>query len=76
MEKISKFWLEKIGNGNWEEALAEAKNFMSTPIGSRLNNSFRDQKSMVISANTLFRKSVEGQKIHPVYLHEISSKGY
>lgn len=72
--KIEKELLSHIRNGDWEKALVAAERFMSSPIEPRLKNTLRDQKSHLTSANTLFRKAVEGNEIHPVYLHEISSK--
>jgi len=72
--KIEKELLSHIRNGDWEKALVEAERFVSSPSEPRIKNTLRDQKSQLISANTLFRKAVEGNEIHPVYLHEISSK--
>lgn len=72
--KIEKELLSHIRNGDWKKALMEAERFMSSPIEPRLKNTLRDKKSHLTSANTLFRKAVEGNEIHPVYLHEISSK--
>jgi AraC-like DNA-binding protein len=72
--KIEKELLNHIRNGDWEKALVEAERFMRSPIEPRLKNTLRDQKFHLTSANTLFRKAVEGNEIHPVYLHEISSK--
>lgn len=72
--KIEKELFNYIRAGNWEEALVAAEKFISSPMEPRLKNTLRDQKSHLTSANTLFRKAVEGNEIHPVYLHEISSK--
>jgi AraC-like DNA-binding protein len=72
--RIEQQLLKHISNGNRKEALDEAEKFVSTPFEPRLENSLRDHKASLITANTLFRKAVEVNEIHPVYLHEISSK--
>jgi two-component system, response regulator YesN len=66
--------LKHISTGNIKGALEEAEKFVSAPFEPRLKNSLRDHKTLLITANTLFRKAVEVNEIHPVYLHEISSK--
>lgn len=63
-----------IADGNRQAALESAKKFVSTPFEPRLKNTLREQKSLLITANTLFRKAVEPNELHPIYLHEISSK--
>lgn len=63
-----------ISNGNYKGALEVAEKFLSLPSAPRLKNSLRDHKLLLIAANTLFRKAVEVNEIHPIYLHEISSK--
>jgi len=66
--------LRFICNGDWKNALLEAKKFVSSPFEPRMENSLRDQKALLLSANTLFRKAIESNEIHPIHLHEISSK--
>ena len=66
--------LHYIRKGNWENALIEAEAFLKLLSEPRLKNTLRDHKYQLTSANTLFRKAIEENKIHPVYLHEISSK--
>ena len=37
----------------------------------------RDFKNSVLTMNTLFRKAIEGSQVHPIYIHETSSRfGY
>lgn len=72
--KLEQQLLKHISNGNRKGALEEAEKFVSTPFEPRLKNSLRDHKASLITVNTLFRKAVEVNEIHPVYLHEISSK--
>lgn len=66
--------LRFISMGNAKGALDEAKKFVSALYEPRIKNSLREHKSSLITANTLFRKSVEVNEIHPIHLHEISSK--
>ena len=41
---------------------------------SRLQDSLRNRKDLLIVANTLFRKAAQAGGVHPIYLDEISSK--
>ena len=66
--------LHYITEGNWEKALQEGEKFINAPFEPRLNNYLREHKSLLVTANTLFRKAVETTYIHPVHLHEITSK--
>lgn len=66
--------LHYIRKGNWENALIEAESFLKLQSEPRIKNTLRDIKYLLTSANTLFRKAIEENKIHPVYLHEISSR--
>lgn len=66
--------LRHIANGDSIKALEYAKKFVSSPFEPRLKNSFRERKSLLITANTAYRKAIEPNEIHPVYLHEITSK--
>lgn len=71
---IEKELMSHITAGNGRAALEAAKKFISSPFEPRLQNSLREQKSLLITANTAFRKAVEPNEIHPIYLHEITSK--
>ncbi len=66
--------LTNIADGNYKEAIIEANKFLSAPMAPRMQGWNRDQKTNLFSANTLFRKAVEVNNIHPVYLDNISSK--
>lgn len=72
--RFEKELLSYISTGNKKKALEAAENFLNFPIEPRMNNFLRDHKSLLVTANTLFRKAVEPNEIHPIYLHEISSK--
>lgn len=75
----TRYQLEKelhsaICNGDRKLAMEVAKKFLDSPFEPRIKNSLRDHKALMISANTLFRKAIEPNEIHPIYLHEISAK--
>ncbi len=72
--KLEQQLLRHISTGNRKEALDDAKKMVTIPYEPRLKNSLRDRKASLITVNTLFRKAVEVNEIHPVFLHEISSK--
>jgi AraC-like DNA-binding protein len=66
--------LHYISIGDSARAFEAAKRFINSPFEQRLSNSIRELKSLLITANTAYRKAVEVNEIHPVYLHEITSK--
>lgn len=71
---IERELLRHIAAGNRQAALESAKKFVSAPFEPRLKSTLREVKSLLITANTLFRKAIEPNELHPVYLHEITSK--
>lgn len=66
--------LHYISIGDSTRAFEAAKRFISSPFEQRLKSSIRERKFLLITANTVYRKAVEVNEIHPVYLHEITSK--
>lgn len=63
-----------ITEGNYQKAIKEAEFFMHSGMAQRLPNAKLSHRSLLYSANTLFRKASQGIGIHPVYLDEISKK--
>jgi AraC-like DNA-binding protein len=72
--RTEKELLQYISAGDRKAALEAARKFISAPFEPRLTSTLREQKSLLITANTLFRKAIEPNEIHPIFLHEISSK--
>lgn len=72
--RTEKELLQHISAGDRKAALEAARKFISAPFEPRLTSTLREQKSLLITANTLFRKAIEPNEIHPIFLHEISSK--
>lgn len=71
---IERELLGHIARGNGQAALESARRFVSAPFEPRLKSNLREVKSLLITANTLFRKAVEPNELHPIHLHEITSK--
>jgi YesN/AraC family two-component response regulator len=67
-EKLLKY----ICEGNEEKAFYEAKFFTRSNIDQRIPNRLLSHRSLVNSANTLYRKAAQSVGIHPIYLDEIS----
>lgn len=58
------------------QALADYSLLMQSPSQSPVPTSadaLRDFKNSVHTMNTLFRKAIEGNHLHPIYIHESSS---
>lgn len=67
-EKLLKY----ICEGNEEKAFVEATFFMRSNMDQRISNRLLSHRSLVYSANTLYRKASQSVGIHPIYLDEIS----
>lgn len=63
--------LEQIAKGNYTNALKYSQEFLAQRY---LTDCFRDHQIALVGANAIFRKTVECNNIHPVYLHNISAK--
>lgn len=66
--------LNAISRGDTVEALLAAQNFSNYPFDWPFDNYFQGRKILLYTINTLFRKAAEESDVHPVYLHEISSR--
>lgn len=71
--------LDAIARGNEEHAfqaimdygvLMQSPNQKAVPTSA---DSIRDFKNSIHTMNTLFRKAIEGNHVHPIYIHESSS---
>ncbi len=71
--------LDAIASGNEENAFRAIMNYgvlMQSPSQEESpssENMLRDFKNSVHTMNTLFRKAIEGNYVHPIYIHESSS---
>ena len=65
---------QAIAKGNTVEALALTRHFMSIVYAPRINNSIADKKASLYSTNTMLRLGAGRSNVHPVFLHELSSK--
>ena len=62
------------------DALYKYGDLMRSPLQKvypTSRDSLRDFKNSVLTMNTLFRKAIEGSQVHPIYIHDTSSRfGY
>ncbi|SEV99352.1 helix-turn-helix transcriptional regulator [[Clostridium] fimetarium] len=63
-----------ISESNHEEALIAYKRMSNINFEQRHKDVFHERKALLYTANTLFRKAAEKSKVHPLYLHQMSSK--
>ena len=66
--------LQAIAQGKTAEALAITRHFMSIVYAPRINDSIADKKASLYSTNTMLRLGAKRSGIHPIFLHELSSK--
>lgn len=66
--------IQAIEKADHASALQYLQIFFRTPIEPRLQNALSERKSILTTVNVLFRKAAEKHHIHPVYLHDISSR--
>lgn len=65
--------LHHVSKGDTQNALIELKNFIQSIPTHRCQDSLRDEKNLMYTGNSLFRKAAEHAKVHPVYLHQLST---
>lgn len=66
--------LQAIAKGDAPEALAVTRHFMSMLYEPRITDALFDKKASLYSINTLFRIGARRSNVHPIFLHELSSK--
>ena len=66
--------LEAIRQGNISEATYQQNLFMGFTLDQRHPDELRNAKNMVISVNTLYRKTVEQAAVHPLYIDGLSGQ--
>lgn len=72
--------LQAIASGDEDatiRAFYDYESLMSSPLQEAFPTSadpVRDFKNAVLVMNTLFRKTIEEQHVHPIYIHEASSR--
>ena len=65
---------QAIAKGDTTEALSITRHFMSRVYAPRINDSIADKKASLYSTNTMLRLGAGRSSVHPVFLHELSSK--
>ena len=67
--------LGAVSKGELHNAEMLLSKFLSLKAGqNRAENPIRNRKNYTIILNTLFRKSVEKAKVHPIHIDDLSSK--
>ncbi|MCI5650383.1 MAG: helix-turn-helix domain-containing protein [Fusicatenibacter sp.] len=66
--------LNQILNGNSEEALRCASQLRKFRLQDRYKDPLRDYRNLLISVNTLLRKTAEAACVHPVHVDRLSAK--
>ncbi len=66
--------LQAIAKGDVTEAMFITRQFMSIVYPPRINDFVSDKKASLYSTNTMLRLGAGRSNVHPVYLHELSSK--
>lgn len=63
-----------VAAGNQVEALISSKRIKSLPFEQRLKDALYERKALLFSISTLLRKAAQSSEVHPLFLHQISSK--
>ncbi len=66
--------LQAISRGDTSEALSITRHFLSMLYKPRIDDATIDKKASLYSTNTLLRIGAGRSDVHPVFLHELSSK--
>lgn len=66
--------ISNVAEGNLTKALATSRRFMALPLEQALPDSLTDHKILLYSVNNLLRKAAQRGEVHPIYLHELSTK--
>lgn len=66
--------LEQISTGDSVNALITSKRFISFHMEPRITDAFYDKKALLYSVNTLLRKGAEKSGVHPIFLHQLSTR--
>ena len=65
---------QAIAKGDTTAALSITRHFMSIVYAPRINDSIADKKASLYSTNTILRLGAGRSSVHPVFLHDLSSK--
>ncbi len=65
---------DAVSKGNTSEAISITRHFMSMRYEPRIIDTLYDNKTSLFTANTILRIGAGRSDIHPIFLHELSSK--
>ena len=66
--------LDAVMDANYSKAILSYQKLKQSVIPPRVNNKVRNEKNLIITLNTLLRKSIEKRQIHPYYIDDLSRK--
>jgi two-component system response regulator YesN len=72
--KLEESLLQAVAKGNTTEALSTTRHFLSMLYEPRINDALFDKKAALYTTNTLLRMGAGRSSVHPIFLHELSSK--
>jgi AraC-like DNA-binding protein len=72
--KLEEPLFQAIAKGDTAEALSITRHFMSMLYEPRINDALSDKKASLYSTNTMLRIGAGRSSVHPIFLHELSSK--
>lgn len=65
--------LDAVSRGDLKKAMAYQDAFRSFRLEPRNSDSLRNKKNLIISLNTLFRKTVQRAEVHPAHIDRLSA---
>lgn len=71
---LEKQLLTAVSRGETNEAISVTRHFMSMLYEPRTTDTIANTKASLYTANTVLRIGAGGSDIHPIYLHELSTK--
>lgn len=72
--KLEEQLLQAIAKGDASEALSITRHFLSMIYEPRINDALFDKKASLYATNTMLRIGAGRSSVHPIFLHEVSSK--
>lgn len=66
--------MEAVSHGDYPAAINQFQHFMNYRIESRYGDQISIQKELLLTINIILRKALSINRIHPVYMYDISAK--
>ena len=72
--KLEESLFQAVAKGDTTEALAITRHFLSMLYEPRINDALTEKKADMYTTNTILRIGAGRSSVHPIFLHELSSK--